>query len=111
MFFLNFSQKKTCHSQTGGRGGSPTWEKFPHFPVFFLANVPKGHVGHLGFFVQSLLDTVPEHLDVVVVLRVQLCLGFPYQLPTLNAPVNNIFWGQNNFFVLYSTHRMEVGGL
>ena len=41
---------------------------------------------------------MPEHLDVVVVLRVQLCLGFPYQLPALNAPVNNIFLGQNNFF-------------
>ena len=28
-----FSLKQTCHSQTGGRGGgSPTWEKFPHFP-------------------------------------------------------------------------------
>ena len=54
---------------------------------------------------------MPEHLDVVVVLRVQLSLGFPYQLPTLNAPVKNIFLGQNIFFVLYSVHRMEVGGL
>ena len=71
----------------------------------------KGHVGHLGFFVQPLLDTVPEHLDVVVVLRVQLSLGFPYQLPTLNAPVNNIFQTRTIFFVLYSIHRMEVGGL
>ena len=25
----------------GGEGGSPTWEKFPHFPVFFFGNVPK----------------------------------------------------------------------
>ena len=39
--FAIFLKKKTCHSQTGGRGGgSPTWEKFPHFPVFFLADVP-----------------------------------------------------------------------
>ena len=28
--------KSGKNSQTGGRG-SPTWEKFPHFPVFFLA--------------------------------------------------------------------------
>ena len=34
-----FSQ--TWGSQTGGRGGSPTWEKFPYFPVFFVAEVPK----------------------------------------------------------------------
>ena len=54
---------------------------------------------------------MPEHLDVVVVLRVQLCLGFPYQLPTLNAPVNNSFQSRTIFFVLYSVHRMEVGGL
>ena len=24
-----------------GEGGSPTWEKFSHFPGFFLADVPK----------------------------------------------------------------------
>ena len=54
---------------------------------------------------------MPEHLDVVVVLRVQLCLGFPYQLPTLNAPVKNIFQTRTIFVVLYSVHRMEVGGL
>ena len=36
-----FLKKKTCHSQTGGRGGgSPTWEKFPHFPVFFGGELP-----------------------------------------------------------------------
>ena len=23
-----------------GEGGSPTWEKLPHFPVFFFGNVP-----------------------------------------------------------------------
>ena len=23
-----------------GEGGSPTWEKFPHFPVFFGGSVP-----------------------------------------------------------------------
>ena len=49
---------------------------------------------------------MPEHLDVVVVLRVQLSLGFPYQLPTLNTPVNNIFLELNNFvcFVFSSPH-------
>ena len=39
MFFLNFSQKKNVsfpNRGEGGGGGSPTWEKFPHYPVFFL---------------------------------------------------------------------------
>ena len=31
-----------------------------------------------------------EHFYVVAVLGVQLCLSFPYQLPTLDAPVENI---------------------
>ena len=39
-----FSQ--TWGSQTGGRGGSPTWEKFPHFPVFFWGGgVPNSSFG------------------------------------------------------------------
>ena len=25
-----------------GEGGSPTWEKFPHFPVFFFGELPSG---------------------------------------------------------------------
>ena len=25
----------------GDGGGSPIWEKFPHFPGFFFADVPK----------------------------------------------------------------------
>ena len=35
-----FSQ--TCHSQTGGGGSTTkkTWEKFPHFPVFFYWSKP-----------------------------------------------------------------------
>ena len=36
-----FLKKKTCHSQTGVRGGvSPILEKFPHFPVFFGGERP-----------------------------------------------------------------------
>ena len=42
---------------------------------------------------------MPQHLDVVIVLRVQLCLGFPYQLPTLNAPVKNIFQSRIETFL------------
>ena len=46
LLFLTWetSQKKTVkpgkNSQTGGRGGSPTWEKFPHFPVYFFWQRP-----------------------------------------------------------------------
>ena len=32
----------------GGEGGSPTWEKFPHFPVFFGGNVPKVAFGYVA---------------------------------------------------------------
>ena len=46
---------------------------------------------HLSFFVESLLDAVPEHLDVVAVLRVQLRLRFPDQLSTLDPSVENRF--------------------
>ena len=43
-----FSQ--TWGFQTGGRGGgSPTWEKFPHFPVFLGGSVPKPFCPFLGF--------------------------------------------------------------
>ena len=31
----NFFSLKNMTFPNGGRGGSPTWEKFPHFPVFF----------------------------------------------------------------------------
>ena len=34
-----FSNKRVIPKQGGG-GGSPTWEKFPHFPGFFLEDVP-----------------------------------------------------------------------
>ena len=30
-----FFKKKHVIPKQGGRGGSSTWEKFPHFPVFF----------------------------------------------------------------------------
>ena len=28
----------------GCGGGSPTWENFPHFSVFYVADVPKSHM-------------------------------------------------------------------
>ena len=35
-----FLKKKHVIPKQGGGGGSPIWEKFPHFPVFFGGSVP-----------------------------------------------------------------------
>ena len=37
-----FLKKKHVIPKQGGGGGSPTWEKFPHFPVFFGGELPLG---------------------------------------------------------------------
>ena len=52
--------KSGKNSQTGGRGGSPTWEKFPHFPVFFWAtsfsDIPQGQLQYLDNLLATLVD-------------------------------------------------------
>ena len=35
-----FLKKKNMSFPNRGEGGSPTWEKFPHFPVFFWGELP-----------------------------------------------------------------------
>ena len=42
------SNKRVIPKQGGGGGGPPTWEKFPHFPVFFGGERPSGTAVHLG---------------------------------------------------------------
>ena len=55
MFFLNFSQKKKrVIPKQGGGGGSPTWEKFPHFPVYFFSgNVPESSLTAAAATIES----------------------------------------------------------
>ena len=58
---------------------------------------------HLSFFVQPLLNAMSEHLYVLAVLCVQLCLCFPYQLPTLDPP------GKDKFSKILTTKQGHSG--
>ena len=71
-----FSQ--TWGSQTGGRGGgggSPTWEKFPPFPLFCLDNVPKTIKGSSKLTLNTLIYhgwvMCLKYLLIVVLLLLQ----------------------------------------
>ena len=58
-----FSLKQTCHSQTGGRG-SPTLEKFQHFPVFFFGRRPLAcYCIYEGKSLQSNEDDDDDNID------------------------------------------------
>ena len=50
----------------GGEGGSPTWEKFPHFPVFFSANVPKEYENYEWTWVDTFIFTTNTHAEYLL---------------------------------------------
>ena len=77
IFFL----KQTCHSQTGGRG-SPTWEKFPHFPVFFLGERPL--VVCLTLIKKAAHAT--KNIPTVEFCLKNLRNGMPYYFSSLGLP-------------------------
>ena len=45
-----------------GEGGSPTWEKFPHFPIFLGGSVPNGQTDLLTGVDDRDANTILGHL-------------------------------------------------